>query len=54
MTRPPANQQLRAAGLAGHRDLGRGCLLEGDPDRLHQIVGTLMQNCARRCRQGTT
>jgi two-component system sensor histidine kinase BaeS len=44
--------QLRAAGLVVHRELEAGCLIEGDRERLHQIVGNLLQNCARHCRPG--
>ncbi|HEX2807889.1 MAG TPA: histidine kinase dimerization/phospho-acceptor domain-containing protein, partial [Kineosporiaceae bacterium] len=44
--------QLRASGLAIHTALTSGCLVDGDPERLHQIVGNLLQNCARHCRPG--
>jgi two-component system sensor histidine kinase BaeS len=44
--------QLRAAGLIIHRELATACVVDADPARLHQIVGNLLQNCARHCRPG--
>ncbi|WP_088287891.1 HAMP domain-containing sensor histidine kinase [Kineosporia sp. A_224] len=44
--------QLRAAGLAVTRDLAGGVLVALDPDRWHQVVGNLLDNCARHCRPG--
>ena len=44
--------QLRAAGLVVRRELEAGCLIEADRERVHQIVGNLLQNCARHCRPG--
>jgi two-component system sensor histidine kinase BaeS len=44
--------QLRAAGLDVTPHVSRGVSVDGDPDRLHQIVGNLLDNCARHCRPG--
>ncbi|MFN0283418.1 MAG: ATP-binding protein [Kineosporiaceae bacterium] len=44
--------QLRAAGLRVHADLAPGRVVRVDVDRYHQIVGNLLDNCARHCRPG--
>lgn len=44
--------QLRAAGLSLHQDLAPGSMLLADPQRLRQVVGNLLANCARHCRPG--
>lgn len=45
--------QLRAAGLLLSRHLdGVPVLVQGDAGRLDQVVGNLLQNCARHCRPG--
>jgi two-component system sensor histidine kinase BaeS len=44
---------LRTAGLALSRDL-EPVTVDGDALRLHQVVGNLLQNCARHCRLGDT
>lgn len=43
---------LRAAGLEVTLDAGRRVAVQGDAERLHQVVGNLLQNCARHCRPG--
>lgn len=43
---------LRAAGLRLARQLGGAAPVHGDAERLHQVVGNLLQNCARHCRPG--
>lgn len=45
---------LRAAGLTLVRDLDQASPVRGDPDRLHQVVENLLQNCVRHCRPGDT
>lgn len=42
---------LRTAGLTLSRDL-EPVTVDGDALRLHQVVGNLLQNCARHCRPG--
>ncbi len=44
--------QLRAAGLVVNRQLHPGAAVRGDEVRLRQVVGNLLQNCARHCREG--
>ncbi len=44
--------QLRAAGLVVHEALAPGVVVRGDADRLHQVVGNLLDNCATHCRPG--
>jgi two-component system sensor histidine kinase BaeS len=46
--------QLRAAELDVTLDLhdGDGVWVQGDPERLHQVVGNLLENCVRHCRPG--
>jgi two-component system sensor histidine kinase BaeS len=46
--------RLRAAGLTLLRDLDDRTTVWGDAERLHQVVGNLLQNCARHCRSGDT
>jgi two-component system sensor histidine kinase BaeS len=42
--------RMRAAGLTLRRDLDDGTTVWGDAERLHQVVGNLLQNCTRHCR----
>lgn len=45
--------QLRAAGLAVHLELPREPVwVDGDGQRLHQVLGNLLENCVRHCRAG--
>jgi two-component system sensor histidine kinase BaeS len=45
--------QLRAAGLELDVDLPAAPVwVRGDAERLHQVAGNLLQNCARHCRPG--
>jgi two-component system sensor histidine kinase BaeS len=45
--------QLRAAELAVHLDLPREPVwVDGDGQRLHQVLGNLLENCVRHCRAG--
>jgi two-component system sensor histidine kinase BaeS len=44
--------QLRAADLVLTTRLGRVPAVHGDPHRLHQVVGNLLENCIRHCRPG--
>jgi two-component system sensor histidine kinase BaeS len=44
--------QLRAAGLRLRTDLRPGGVVRIDVDRYHQVVGSLLDNCARHCRPG--
>jgi signal transduction histidine kinase len=44
--------QLRAAGITVHRELDDAVPLQADPGRLHQVIGNLLQNCTRHCRDG--
>ncbi len=44
--------QLRAAGLTTRCHLDRGVVVSGDPHRLHQVIGNLLENCTRYCRPG--
>nr|WP_088318946.1 HAMP domain-containing sensor histidine kinase [Kineosporia sp. R_H_3] len=46
--------QLRAARLVVTPDLAAGVRVALDPDRWHQVVGNLLDNCARHCRPGDT
>ena len=46
--------QLRAAGLTVVRALDDAVPVYADPGRLHQVIGNLLQNCARHCRDGDT
>jgi two-component system sensor histidine kinase BaeS len=43
-----------AAGLIVETRLGSGVVVDGDSDRLHQVVGNLLVNTARHCRAGDT
>jgi len=43
-----------AAGLSVEARLGDGAVVDGDSDRLHQVVGNLLVNTARHCRAGDT
>jgi two-component system, OmpR family, sensor histidine kinase BaeS len=43
-----------AAGLEVRQALDRGVVVDGDEDRLHQVVGNLLANAARYCRAGDT
>jgi len=45
---------LRAAGLTLARDLTDAVPVHADPGRLHQVIGNLLQNCTRHCRDGDT
>ena len=45
---------LRAAGLTLVRELGDAVPVRADPGRLHQVIGNLLQNCTRHCRDGDT
>jgi two-component system sensor histidine kinase BaeS len=45
--------QLRAAGLTVHLELPRAPVwVDGDDQRLHQVLGNLLENCVRHCRAG--
>jgi two-component system sensor histidine kinase BaeS len=44
--------ELRAAGLTVGRRIDGTAPVLGDADRLHQVVGNLLANCARHCRPG--
>jgi two-component system sensor histidine kinase BaeS len=44
--------QLRAAGVTLVSDLSPGVVVRADGDRLHQVVGNLLDNCATHCRPG--
>ena len=44
--------QLRTAGLEVSADLAAGVTVALDADRWHQVVGNLLDNCARHCRPG--
>lgn len=44
--------QLRGAGLTVITDLTPGVPVALDPDRWHEVVGNLLDNCARHCRAG--
>ncbi len=41
-----------AAGLEVRQRLEAGVVVDGDEDRLHQVVGNLLANAARYCRRG--
>jgi two-component system, OmpR family, sensor histidine kinase BaeS len=43
--------ELRSAGIRLHSDL-QPALVVADSDRLHQVVGNLLANCARHCTSG--
>ncbi len=43
--------ELRAAGIELRTDL-TGVMVLADSDRLHQVVGNILANCARHCRAG--
>ncbi|HEY6793853.1 MAG TPA: HAMP domain-containing sensor histidine kinase [Kineosporiaceae bacterium] len=45
---------LRAAGLALVTHLDEPVPAHADPGRLHQVIGNLLQNCTRHCREGDT
>ena len=47
-----ARPQLRAAGLTLDQELTPGVVVRADPQRLRQVVGNLLANCARHCRPG--
>jgi two-component system sensor histidine kinase BaeS len=44
---------MTAAGLLVERDLDGGVVVQGDPDRLHQVIGNLLANTLY-CRPGDT
>jgi two-component system sensor histidine kinase BaeS len=44
--------RLDAAGLAVHTELTDGILVRGDADRLHQVLGNLLDNAERYARAG--
>ncbi|MCG2798374.1 MAG: HAMP domain-containing histidine kinase, partial [Cellulomonas sp.] len=44
--------ELRAAGLTVTGRVDGSAPVLGDADRLHQVVGNLLANCARHCRPG--
>ncbi len=44
--------ELRAAGLELHTELAPGIWVQADPERMHQVVGNLVQNCVRYCEAG--
>ncbi|MDQ1287286.1 MAG: two-component system, OmpR family, sensor histidine kinase BaeS [Actinomycetota bacterium] len=46
--------RLRAAGLTLITHLEDAVPVHADPGRLDQVVGNLLQNCARHCREGDT
>ncbi len=46
--------QLRAAGLELRTELAGPTWVRADPHRLHQVVGNLLENCARHCESGDT
>ena len=43
---------LSDAGLAWRADLEPGVVVLADADRIHQVVGNLLANCAAHCRPG--
>lgn len=46
---------LRAAGIDVRTDLPeRPVVARGDEERLHQVLGNLLENCVRHCRPGDT
>jgi two-component system, OmpR family, sensor histidine kinase BaeS len=45
---------LRAAGITLVRRLDGTVPVHADPGRLHQVIGNLLQNCTRHCRDGDT
>lgn len=46
---------LRAAGIEVHTDLPEQAVIaRGDEERLHQVLGNLLENCVRHCRAGDT
>lgn len=45
---------LRAAGITLVQEPGAAVPVRGDAGRLHQVIGNLLQNCARHCRPGDT
>ncbi len=45
---------MTAAGLTIEAQLPREVIVDGDTDRLHQVVGNLLGNTARHCRRGDT
>lgn len=47
-----ARPTLDAAGVVVHLDAAGGVVVLGDADRLHQVVGNLLANAARYCRDG--
>jgi two-component system, OmpR family, sensor histidine kinase BaeS len=47
-----ARPALDAAGLRLETRLGAGAVVQGDSDRLHQVVGNLLVNTVRHCRTG--
>ncbi len=49
-----ARPAMSAAGLAVEAQLSPGVVVDGDLDRLHQVVGNLLSNTARHCRRGDT
>jgi two-component system sensor histidine kinase BaeS len=46
--------QLRGAGLDLHVEAPAPVVAVGDRERLHQVVGNLLQNCVQHCRPGDT
>ncbi|MGN6303027.1 MAG: sensor histidine kinase [Angustibacter sp.] len=46
--------QLRAAGVELETALSPDLVVRADTDRLHQVVGNLLDNCATHCRPGDT
>lgn len=45
--------QMRAAGLEVTVEVPEdGVWAQGDPQRLHQVLGNLLENCVRHCRAG--
>ena len=47
-----ARPTIEAAGLTVDVRLGEDVIVDGDRDRLHQVVGNLLVNTARYCRAG--
>jgi two-component system sensor histidine kinase BaeS len=47
-----ARPTLDAAGMSVTSQVLAGVFVDGDPDRLHQLIGNLLVNAARHCHRG--
>lgn len=47
-----ARPTVEAAGVSVRTATGAGIVVDGDTDRLHQVIGNLLTNTARHCRPG--